>query len=483
MATCCTICNMLGLPERLLRTIQKQDLLCAGDRVAVAVSGGADSVALLLLLLELRSELGIVLSAAHVNHELRGAESDEDQKFVEGLAAAHQLELDAIDAPIQKKIDGGSAHSGIEAAARELRYQFFSDLVRRGRVSKVATAHTLDDQAETVLLRVFRGTGIRGLAGIHPRIALEEAAARSNQLGEIVRPLLLFRRAEVREYLQAKGQAWREDSSNNDPEFLRNRLRLRLLPLITQEFGDAALEHMADLAEIARAEEEWAAASQPSDPDTHSQGLDVGSLLALPLAVQRRIARAWLESNSPDTSISFRLIEEILDLACGPAGKKLELTSAAADQPDPPAKTVRRSRTELILECSSTPTDYEYALPVPGEVLISELQVLFEARLVEAQSIPPSGRDALLDPQRVGPKLTIRNWRAGDRFWPAHSAGGKKVKELLADRHATGSEKKLWPVAVSATGELVWMRGFPVPAAIQARTGPAIWIYEHPLNP
>src|ERR1700690_1039604 len=225
---------MHELARRVLKTIRKRELLRPGDRAAVAVSGGAVSVALLLLLEELRPELGVVLSVAHVNHKLRASESDEDERFVANLAARLRLDLDAVAAPIQQGAStAGGAHgkSGIEAAARELRYQFFSDLGRRGRVTKIATAHTLDDQAETVLLRIFRGTGIRGLAGIHPRLQLghgslapatrkqgkeakakhsnkDEAAKRSpdtpdapaSATAEVIRPLLTFRRHELRDY-------------------------------------------------------------------------------------------------------------------------------------------------------------------------------------------------------------------------------------------------------------------------------------------
>jgi len=330
------------LAERLLRTIRKSNSLRAGDRVAAAVSGGADSVALLCLLIELREELGIVLSVAHVNHKLRGEESDEDERFVAQLAEQYGLDLHVRASPI----DGGdnlrdgrdkttSGSSGIEAAARELRYRFFRELAHDDRVTKIATAHTLDDQAETVLLRIFRGTGIRGLAGIHPRIVFEE---KGHAFGEVVRPLLSFRRAALQQFLRDRGQRWREDSSNQNVAFLRNRVRHRLLPLIVEEFGEAAVEHMSELAEIARAEEEhWTtdhseiAAQLPSTTTrkTADEGarrtaagdggatssnprqvvfLELEPLLGLSVAAQRRLLRGWLEANAPGARVSFRLI-------------------------------------------------------------------------------------------------------------------------------------------------------------------------------
>ena len=503
------------LAERLLQTIRKQGSIHAGDRLAAAVSGGADSVALLCLLLELRAELGIVLSVAHVNHKLRGEDSDEDERFVAMLARQHGLELHVTAAPVESKprfgkvsgkvsggaSEGGSAAiSGVEAAARELRYGFFRQLARAGRVTKIATAHTLDDQAETVLLRIFRGTGIRGLAGIHPRIVFEE---QGRAFGELLRPLLGFRRAALQEYLRQRGQDWREDSSNRDIAFLRNRVRHRLLPVIVkefgqdfgEEFGEAAIEHMAELAEIARAEEEhwqqWSVASGwgpvsfqypvPSTRQTTAEtrpaaSLQTGPLLALSLAAQRRMVRLWLEANAPAVSISFRLIEETLELARGAAGGKLELTTG---------RSLRRGQHKLLLEAGpcggrGKPADYEYALAVPGAVKVPEIGACIEARVVDAAGVPEDERGQLLDLTRMPKEVAIRNWRAGDRYWPAHTASAKKVKALLSGRHATGAEKKFWPVAVAEGHGLVWMRGFAVPAAFRAPAGAskAIWIRE-----
>jgi tRNA(Ile)-lysidine synthase len=468
------------LAERLVKAIRKQESIRPGDRLAVAVSGGADSVALLCLLVELKTELGIVLSVAHVNHKLRGTESDDDEAFVTKLANDHQLEVHACDGPV----DGNNP--GIEAAARELRYRFFRRLAREGRVSTIATAHTLDDQAETVLLRIFRGTGIRGLSGIHPKITFEE---RGQVFGEVVRPLLGFRRAALLEYLRERGQSWREDSSNQGAAFLRNRLRNRLMPAIAEEFGDAAIEHLGALSEIARAEEDhWQrghpeiAAQSPSAGQTPPGSLQIGPLLALPLAAQRRVLRAWLEAYAPDVTICFQRIEDALELARGGAGRQLELTCGWS---------LQHTRQHLLLEMDpvrdSEGADYQYTLPLPGLVKIPELGVCIEARIVDAPGFsegvpggaPEKERRQLLDPARLRKEVLIRNWRPGDRFWPAHTAAAKKVKELLTARHVTGTQKKLWPVAVAEGCGIVWMRGFSAPAAFSAAAAAqAIWIRE-----
>lgn len=424
--------------------------------MAVAVSGGADSVALLRLLLALCSELGIVLSVAHVNHKLRGAESDEDEHFVTNLARQYDLELFAHTAPVER-FQG----TGIEAAARKLRYEFFRELARTGRTTKVATGHTLDDQAETVLLRIFRGTGIRGLAGILPRLTLQHEG---QACGEVVRPLLGVRREEIRAHLRAIGQTWREDSSNQEPMFLRNKLRRTVLPTLRETFGESALENLADLAEIARAEEEqWAAAS---DQSPESSTLDLRSLLALPLAARRRRLRSWLEATAPQASISFRLMEEILEP--GKPGRRLHL---------PGGHTLCTARGELRWESSRHTAEYEYVLPVHGTIELSELGVHIEAIETDWTHVPEREREQLLDPQKVRRELKVRSWRPGDRFWPANRKQPKKVKELLTERHAVGAEKKLWPV-MESEGQLVWMRGFGAAAALRPAPGEqkVLWI-------
>jgi len=439
--------------------------------VAVAVSGGVDSVALLLLLLELREELGAVLSVAHVNHQLRGEESDEDELFVAVLARRHDLELHSKPAPI------GSG-AGIEVSARKARYDFFRLVMRDRRVSKVATAHTLDDQAETVLLRLLRGAGIRGLAGIHPRLHLRgpRHEEQGNECGEVIRPLLQFRRSELKEFLRERGQPWREDSSNLDLSFRRNRVRHRVLPLLREDFGDASVENLADLAEIARAEEEhW----QQNHPEllAPAESIELAWIETLPLAARRRLIRNWLEAHAEAAGVSYRMVEEILDLTSSGSNKTLEL---------PGGHLVRRTRAQFRIELVESDVrgpDYEYSLPMPGEVELPEVGIRLQASLVNPQRIPETGQDLLLDQAALPSTLAVRNWRPGDRFWPAHTKEARKVKELLNDRHIVGAEKKLWPVLV-AGDELVWVRGFAVPAKFRCRApaGNALVIREIPLR-
>ncbi len=545
--------------------IRREELLRAGERVGVAVSGGIDSVALLRLLLELRGALGIVLSVVHFNHGLRGAESGADQEFVAGLAREHGLQLYAASGDVAQLASEG--HSGLEAAARELRYGFFRSLLGSGEgfeeagpllqstsvstsgakaqnievsyrsagsaappqsdrskvlLDKIVTGHTLDDQAETVLMRVIRGTGLRGLGGIYPRILVEREDEDGH--GEIVRPLLGIRRRELEQYLVDLKQPWREDSSNTDSKFTRNRVRSLVLPLLEREFNPAVVESFSELAEIARDEEdyweneisgwlgtvvqwsqpEWTRglpgfegsqalvqiqASQPklspelverleqSGPAIMNASISRPWLLTEPRAVQRRVVKAI--GDEARIPLEFKHVEEILRFAAeeGPSGKELSL---------PLGWKVRREPEAVVfvtpdLRHQERIPDYEYPLAVPGRSLVAELGVVFEALLVTPQAtrqMAPEARVAEYNPQELlradllQQRLMVRNWRPGDRFWPAHTKAPKKIKELLQGRHVAQPERRLWPV-VESGDEIVWMRGFPVPARLRAEAGQA----------
>jgi len=230
---------------KVLTYIREHGLIQPGDRVIAAVSGGADSVALLRLLLELRPKLGIALAVAHFNHGIRGDEANADERFVRELTERFELELHcgSGDTPAFARAQKMS----LETAARELRHRFFTELLPPGGDMKIATAHTRDDQAETVIMRVLRGAGLRGLAGIAPW----------QKEKSLVRPMLCVTRSEVEAWLNSLGQTWREDSTNRDLHHTRNRVRHELLPALRRDYNPAVDQTLADLAEIARAEEDY----------------------------------------------------------------------------------------------------------------------------------------------------------------------------------------------------------------------------------
>jgi tRNA(Ile)-lysidine synthase len=224
-----------------------------GDRICVAVSGGADSVALLLTLhaanTTARESLGVGLSAAHVHHGLRGEEADADQRFVEDLCISLDIPLHLHQASVPDRIAKARASGDsetIEEAARAVRYDFFTTLIDSGHADSVLTAHTLDDQAETVLMKFLRGAWTEGLSAIHPVVTLQK--------GKIFRPFLATRRADIEAFLKAANQPWREDSTNTDIAFTRNKIRHELLPQL-RTFNPNLNQTLANLAELAREEE------------------------------------------------------------------------------------------------------------------------------------------------------------------------------------------------------------------------------------
>jgi tRNA(Ile)-lysidine synthase len=209
-------------------------------------------VALFRLLLELGKEVGLVLSVVHFNHKLRGAESDSDENFVADLARNFHLQFYCESGDVAGLAATESA--SIEAVARTMRYQFFRKLLSGGTIDRVATAHTLDDQAETVLLRIARGSGTRGLAGIYPKVSVPNSKISD---ASIIRLLLRTRRKALESYLNEIGQGWREDKSNRDLRFARNRVRHGVLPRLERALNPSVRESLAEAAEIARAEEEY----------------------------------------------------------------------------------------------------------------------------------------------------------------------------------------------------------------------------------
>ena len=464
------------LAQGVLTYVRRHGLIKAGNRVGVAVSGGMDSVALLRLLIELRRELGVVLSVVHFNHKLRGAEADADERFVLELAQRHKLQVHCDAADVRAY--AGEKHLSVEAAGRKLRYEYFARLLLRGGLNRIATAHTLDDQAETVLLRIVRGAGSRGLAGVYPHLSL--AGAQSSDNASIVRPLLGTRRKQLELYLAGLGQEWREDESNRDLRYARNRVRHGVLPRLERNLNPQVCEALAETAEIARAEEEyWTGEIARVLPQVWATAgtMNLAVLSSLPLALRRRVIRAAAESLG--LRLEFQQVEEILELSDSKGSRSAALPGGWA---------VSRRGNELQFKLFDTaakvkPTDYEYSVSVPGQIQVPETGTRFEVLLIPAHPEPGYNPDHLFDPELLATELRVRNWRPGDRFWPAHTKCPKKIKELLQERHVTGAERQFWPVVESGS-EVVWLRGFPGPTQLRPRDGAkeAVVIRELPLH-
>jgi len=474
-----------------------------GDRVGVAVSGGADSVALLLLLLELREKLGVVLSVVHFNHKLRGKASEADEKFVAKLATRHGLEFHWGAGHVAKKAKKERAN--LEDAARRARYDYFRGLVASGKLDRIAVAHTADDQAETVLAHLMRGTGLAGLGGIHP------------VAGCVIRPLLNVRRRELRKFLRTKKQTWREDLTNRDTKRTRARIRRKLLPLLEKKFQPAIVEHLCTLAELARedeaffeaAVEEWAATAvqrnavearvsvrdlvrprfgRKRNAENTEYAEDTEKKNAA-LAMSKRLVRRIVEDikKRPGQLLASH-VEAVLDLACrGVVGSLLSL---------PGGVEVRKERDVLVfraIEGDETRNDrsiertYEYNIEMvtdEKEVPVAELRCVFRLRVIDwpPRRVETSKDGAVLDRDRLRFPLVLRNWRHGDRMRPLGHRGAHKLKSLLNKRHISRWERVGWPVLTS--GEtIVWARGFPVAAefATDERTRTGMVIAEEQL--
>jgi tRNA(Ile)-lysidine synthase len=430
-------------------------LFAPGDRVCIAVSGGADSTALLRLMAARRQELGLVLSVLHVEHGLRGEAAQQDAAFVSQLAASLAIpcETVSVDTPARAALHGES----IEEAARWLRYEAFRKLLAEDRADRIATAHTRDDQAETVMMKLLRGAWTEGLSGIAPELRLLEAAGRR---GWCVRPLLATGRAEVEAYLRALGQPWREDASNASDAFTRNRVRHALMPLLRQ-FNPRADEALAHVAECARIEEQfWTAELDrilprlllPGRPvrgggrraTTETGGaawaIEILRLRELEPALQRRLLRAAAERCG--ATLDFAATERLAALAAGDrlAERRLELAGGVR---------VERTARELQFSRLSRPVAQlalSYPLPIPGSVSATAFGATFHATAREGAIAPPA---------------VVRAIQPGDRIRPLDSARWKRPKELLERMNIDAGARAEWPV-VAWQGEIIWVRGVPL---------------------
>jgi tRNA(Ile)-lysidine synthase len=496
-----------GLTKRILATVKKHAPIRAGERLGVAVSGGADSVALLLLLLELREKLGIVLSVVHFNHKLRGKASDADERFVAKLAAKYGLEFHSGCAHVARKAKDDRAN--LEDAARRARQDYFRSLTESGVCERIAVAHTADDQAETVIAHLLRGTGLAGLGGIHP------------VAGPVFRPLLSARRSELRRFLRERKQAWREDATNRDTKRMRARIRRKLLPLLQKQFQPAIVEHLCTLADLAREDEALFDAMaeervrvlvrksgdqarishddllQPfkktgfNTPTRSGQAPNTESTedTEKTRALTKRMVRRIVESVKPrQGQVGAGHVNAVLQLARGGhSGSSLSL---------PGGVEVRKERDALVFVAvgnagtrtsRSAPREYDYKIDLARgdlEVSVAELGCVFRFRVIDW---PPkrgeTSRDgAVLDRDRLRFPMVLRNWRPGDRLRPQGHHNAHKLKRLLNEKRVSRWERDGWPVLTSG-GVLAWARGFPVAAEFAAneRTRAGIVIAEEKI--
>ncbi len=422
--------------QRVLQDILRRRLIAPGERVLAAVSGGADSVCLLRTLLELAPAGGWEVCAAHFDHGMR-PDSGEDSRFVSGLC-------ERLRVPLFAGRSGSLGPQASEAEAREERLAFLRGAAREAGCGVIATGHTADDRAETVLLNLLRGTGLRGLRGI---------AWRSEPF---VRPLLGMSRQEVRDRLRELGQEWREDASNRDLRFLRNRLRHSVLPMLEREVSPAVRRSLLRLAAMAEDEEELLermardllerAARSPLQEGRFS--LHAAALREAHPALARRAARLGLEALTGGVrDITFEMCERVLTAAARPSpGEDIGLGVHLRSD----GRAVILSRTRPCDE----PEPFDVELPRRGEV--SPGSCGWTVRTADPDDAGDEPLRLLL--RAGGRALRARSWRPGDRMRPKGLGAAKKLQDIFTDRRVPREERRSIPL-ICAGEEILWAPG------------------------
>lgn len=465
----------MTLAARVLRTIRRHHLLRPGGRVVVALSGGPDSVALVHLLRELETTGALTLAGlAHFNHQLRGAAAEDDEAFCRGLAEELSLPIDLGRAPVREI--ARRERRSVEDAARRLRYQFLERACERLEAEAVAVGHSLDDQAETFLLRIIRGAGTRGLGSIRPRAGL------------MIRPLIDIRRDELRQYALEKGLAFQDDATNMDVTIPRNRVRHELLPYLAREFSPRIAEVLAREAALAQDDDERLQVEAIENAravvlvDTASNGsekvrsglgltVDTAALSQLHPAIASRVVLGTLRKLADGRFLGYEHVSRFLAFAREgtrgqaislPGQQALHLGDRVLLRPEPP-----RGMTD-------TPNFSGVQLSVPGEVVAGEWVIGGElvgsdGKVSDAVGVPQTGAGLAAWVAGVDRELTVRFRRPGDRFEPPGMGGrSKKLQDYLVDRKVERNERDRLPLVLDVQGRIVWVVGHGVAEGVRA---------------
>jgi len=465
----------MSVRSRALETIRRHGLARPGDRVLVGLSGGADSVALLLILRELEQD-GVltVAGAAHLNHQLRGEEADGDEAFCAALAVRLGVPFRAerVDVAALARAEKRS----LEDAARTARYEFFVRAAAALTADVIAVAHTKEDQAETFLLRLLRGAGTRGLAAIHPRVRLPAVAPAARRW--VVRPLLDAGREDLRDYLASQGQSFRQDSSNADVAIPRNRVRHELIPYLESQFSPAVTDVLAREAALARQDEDFlrgeaiklAARIVLIDVTVR---IDAEGLRSAPRALSSRVVQAALTQHAGSKPISFDHVEQVLALAPGQAlslpGQEAVRTGDAIVLK---ARHIGHRTSDAGRRTSDTGTSFAFSLSIPGEVELGPQRLAVGAEMAaegdggapfEAGGRPRKwagrGVEVGVAAGALALPLVVRSRRPGDRFRPLGAPGGRKLQDFLVDRKVPRDERDAVPLVVDRRDRIVWVVG------------------------
>jgi tRNA(Ile)-lysidine synthase len=457
-----------ALLDRVARYAAQHQLWSHGVRVAAAVSGGSDSVALAFLLRDLAAKGDIVFAGvAHLNHHIRGAEADADVQFVRALA--DKLGVPAIVADADVPADAKDHEVSIEVAGRHARQRFFREVLGSVKADRIAVAHTRDDQAETVVLRLVRGAGGAGLGAMAPR------------RDHLVRPLLDTTRGELRDFLRGRSETWREDATNDDRSIPRNLVRHEVMPRLRtlNAQADAALARAAD---ILRGDEEFlerlanaAFVRTVETRGTEQNGdtehgdtevrVDVAEFAKLPVSLRRRVARYALETVGAERTYGLEEVDEFCRAVASGSGANLPDLSLERFGAD--AVLVKRGLREtpsvdpleLRLDIPGTVEAPRGAWTVTARGPIATPESLDSNAGSGSGSVPGSGLQVIVDANEIGSHLIVRYRRPGDRLHPLGAPGRKKVQDVLVDRKVPRDDRDAVPIVTTQTGDIVWVAG------------------------
>jgi len=427
-----------------------------GGSLVVAVSGGADSVCLLYALAQLKDELNLQLHVAHFNHSLRGAEADADAQYVADLARTLKL-----PSTIEKRdINSYGSTSSVEEKARVARYTFLAEVAASAGSKAVAVAHTADDQVETILMHLVRGTGLAGLCGMREVSTWESSPDESGTT--IIRPLLGVTRKEVESYCGASKLTPRIDSSNKTPDYMRNRFRHELIPLLESynaNFKDALLRLTRVVAaEITLLDEQvsdvWDAVVSEEDKLLN---IDRDAFCQLPVAVKRHLIRRVLEQMAGTlTDIEAVHIENVLDIIEKPVGKKLSLPYSLVLVNGYNTCTIG---SETLQNDASEVIEVEYTLNVPGDTMIPGWKIA--ASIENKQLKNESKYHECFDYDVVGSELSVRGKKASDKFQPLGMTRNKSLKDFMVDLKIPKAQRNGIPIVCSPE-HIIWVVGYRI---------------------
>jgi len=424
------------------KTIKKYEMLVPGERVVLGVSGGADSVGLLHALSEMwECELDIIV--AHLNHGIRGKEAERDRDFTEKIAESLGLKFESasVDAPGYRKRKGLT----LEEAARALRYKFFEEVREKYKADKIATAHTLNDQAETVLMRLIRGSGLTGLSGIPPVTE-----------GSVIRPLIETSRGEIEEYLESRGIEWIEDTTNELRTYFRNRIRLDLVSELT-EYNPQVIETLARTSDILRLQDDFI------KREGHKRFKRIfeakGSELKGDLRKYKRLNAAMRL-----TTIRLALdelnegLKNVSSVNLLSADEFLLSDTTSGEAEFPGGGVIAKGYDSFLVTTRAVlGREFSYLIPSPGRWTFEEFEI--EIEKVKADNfIEQNEKIAFFDPESVQFPIEVRSFQEGDRFIPLGMKGKKKVKKYFIDTKVPKFLRKRVPIFVSGN-RIMWLGG------------------------